>query len=132
VSNIRGPVSPHPVLLAESRLFVFTQKLTDAGRPYLESQLADWRFCVRDSLESKYFSSLPCRQTMSFESSLFKHNQIVCQNCGDYSQQKSATVSRHIFLMLGSDPYTYWSLQRSLQVLSLALCKVRYCSSSLS
>jgi hypothetical protein len=44
---------------------------------------------------------------MSFESSLFKHNQIVCQNCGDYSQQKSVPVSRHIFLMLGCDPYTH-------------------------
>jgi hypothetical protein len=44
---------------------------------------------------------------MSFESSLFKHNQIVCQNCDDYSQQKSAPVSRHIFLMLRRDPYTH-------------------------
>jgi hypothetical protein len=41
---------------------------------------------------------------MSFESSLFKNNQIVCQNCGEYSQQKSETISRHIFLMLGYDP----------------------------
>jgi len=64
-------------------VIVCSQKLTYAGKHYLESQLADWRFCVGDSLESKYFSVLPCRQTMSFESSLFKHNQIVCQNCGD-------------------------------------------------
>jgi len=88
-------------------LIVCTQKLLDRGRPYLESQLVDWRFCVGDSLERKYFSALPCRQTMSFESSLFKHNQIVRQNCGDYSQQKSAPVSRHFFLMLVCDPYTY-------------------------
>jgi hypothetical protein len=41
---------------------------------------------------------------MSFELSLFKHNQIVCQNCGDYSQQKGAPVSHHIFQMLRRDP----------------------------
>ena len=79
---------------------VCPQKLTDAGRPYLESELADWRFCVGDSLESKYFSALPCRQTMSFELSLFKHNQILCQNCCDYSKHKSAPVSRHIYVVL--------------------------------
>ena len=85
---------------------VCTQKLT-YGRPYLESELADWRFCVGDSLESKYFSALPCRQTVSFESSLFKHNQIVCQNCCDYSKHNSAPVSRHICLMLPCDQYTH-------------------------
>jgi hypothetical protein len=39
---------------------------------------------------------------MSFESSLFKHHQIVCHNRGDYSQQKSEPVSRHIFLVLAA------------------------------
>jgi hypothetical protein len=77
-------------------MFVCTHNLTDAGRTYPESQVADWRFSVRDSLESKYFSSLPCRQTMSFDLSLFKHYQIVCQNYRDYSQQNGATVSLHI------------------------------------
>ena len=110
---------------------VCTQKLTEARRSYLEPQLADWRFCVRDSLESKYFSSLPCSQTMSFESSLFKHNQIVCQNCGDYSQQKNAPVSRHIFVILRRDPYTHWLLQTSLHLL-ITLGDVRSGSSTLS
>ena len=113
-------------------MIVCTQKLTYAGRHYLESQLVDGRFCVGDSLESEYFSALPCRQTMSFESSLFKHNQIVRQNCGDYSQQKRAPVSRHICLMLGCDPYTHWSLWTGYKLLRLALEKVCSGRSSLS